>query len=327
MSCQKLLTWIEQDNNHLGTNIPPELANHCQTCNDCKQDLQTLLKFKKAKASLALSDSEKMRIYQNCLDIIENENTQGGITTKLNSIINSILYHYKLAGSFALVLICFLLMYSAGYFSGLEQADNSKKNISKPEISYIKIHGTGKIIDQATKKTTEFSYQPYNIIELNNKKLQIENFAKLIFPDRGTITISGNAELTILKNGFKVAKGFFKAEFQKQTKDFNILVPQARLVISGTVVEFNIGSQKAFIKLISGKVKVIPANLKQEPFIWQEGSTIHLKKSKLLEPEFLTKSDNKPIKQPLQTRPSRTDSSESSLNTSGSKTGFGNSAQ
>ncbi|MGM0599406.1 MAG: hypothetical protein ACQETH_06270 [Candidatus Rifleibacteriota bacterium] len=324
MSCQKLLTWIDQDNNHLDTDLPPELANHCQTCKDCRHDLQTLSMLKKAKSSLSPSDKDKNRLYKNCLNLINEENNQGSITTKISSIMNSILCNYKLTGSFALVLICFLLFYSAGYFASHEQANNNKKNISKPEVSYIKIHGTGKIIDQATKKAAEFSYQPYNIIELDNKKLQIENYAKLIFPDKGKIMITGNAELTILKNGFEVAKGTFKAEFQKQTKDFNILVPHARLVISGTVVEFNIGLQKAIIKLISGSAKIIPANLQQEPFIWEKGSVIHLKENELLKPEFLSKNNNNP---PTQTSSDNSGFSNKSLDTSNSKTGFGNSAQ
>lgn len=257
-SCNRVNEWLEQEPPPDVKTIPATIAEHLETCPACREtvayfrDLAMDDQF--PRLSLRETGEFMQKFEKNALAASPSPEPSLRSPAKTASWP---FMTWAAAGAFVLLLLVFGVNRNHGVVAvlrgnvALRSADGKTANV-----------GVAK--EQGLAQDAGFTF--------DEKSGPVE----MQFREGGNVSLTGLGEIQVQKDGFRVDKGEFDANFKNLRGVMKVRVPCAVLGVRGTIIRFVIRPPLVMIQLIEGSADLIPDDVAAKPIRFTVGVFLRL---------------------------------------------------
>ena len=251
-TCFKLIDQVI-DSKKLNT----ELQQHAKECPVCGQAIETIKAISnngRAADYSAEFPGLKTKVLQRLQPIFKQKYQQNNTHAWFSN------WFFR----FALIGAAVILLVVIQFKTGIEMTNKQKRTLPIQLSQGFRISVNNKPVQQVSMD--------------NPVSLFKHEKAVITLPEGSRLRVQGPARLSISPRGFHLMRGILTAEVSKSPETFTGTTPHGKIKVLGTIFSCETSPDKTTVKVIQGKVKVIPDNA--EPQILIAGDSTDMKNKK-----------------------------------------------
>jgi uncharacterized cupin superfamily protein len=240
-----------------GKKLNKELQQHAKKCPACGHTIETVKEISN-NARAADYSSEfpdlKARVLQRLQPIFKQKYQK----TNENSLFSNWFFRFALIGAAVILLVVIQ------FKTGSEINSKQKRTLPIQLSQGFRISVNNKPVQQVSMDN------PVSLFESEK--------AVITLPEGSRLKVKGPARLSIAPRGFHLTKGTLTAEVSKSPQTFTGTTPHGKIEVLGTIFTCETSKEKTSVRVIQGKVKVIPDKGKTQ--ILKAGDSTEMKSKK-----------------------------------------------